>query len=421
MLDTEVLIVGGGVAGLTCARHLHRRGVSVQILEAADDVGGRMRTDEVDGFLLDRGFQVLLTAYPEAQAELDYNLLGLRSFYDGALIYRVGKLHRVADPIRQPLGAAATMLAPIGTLADKLRMARVRTAVLQGSVDDLFDRAEMTTFDALYRRWEFSEQMIDHFFRPFFGGIFFDPELQASSRMCEYVLRMFASGHAALPAGGMQAIPRQLAASLPEGAIHVNTSVSRVEPGAVLLADGTRRESRAVVVATEAPAAALLLGDDAGISPMAYRSTTCLYYSADAPPVDDGILILNGEDDGPINNVCVLTNVAPTYGPAGKSLIAAVVLGDPDDGDEALEQAVRRQLLHWFGADVQGWTHLHTYRVRYALPEQAPPFLSPPRRPARLNSGLYVCGDHCSTASINGAMESGRRAAEAIVKDLGVA
>lgn len=418
MTQPDVLIVGGGLAGLACARHLDRRGFSFTLLDAAEAVGGRVRTDEVDGFLLDRGFQVLLTAYPETQAQLDYDLLGLRTFYDGALVYIGGTLHRVADPLRQPLGAPATVLAPVGTLADKLKVPQLRAAVLRGSLVDLFDREEMTTYDALRQRWGFSDTMIDRFFRPFFGGIFFDRKLEASSRMFEFVFRMFAEGQAALPAGGMEAIPRQLAAPLPAEAIRLNTRVRAVAPGTVTLDDGTTLEAHAVVVATEAPAAAELLGDHADIQPTAHRSTTCLYYSADAPPVSEGVLILDGEGVGPVNNVSVLTNVAPTYGPVGKALVSVVVLGDPEEDDAALERAVRRQLLLWFGPEVQTWTHLRTYRVRYALPEQAPPFLTPPERPVRLGDGLYVCGDHRATASIHGAMVSGRHAAEAVALDL---
>ncbi|RMH50505.1 MAG: FAD-dependent oxidoreductase [Bacteroidetes bacterium] len=418
MTQPDVLIVGAGLAGLACARHLDRRGHSFVLLDAADAVGGRVRTDEVDGFLLDRGFQVLLTAYPEAQALLDYDLLGLRSFYDGALVYVGGRLHRVADPIRRPLAAAATLLAPVGTLEDKLRVARLRAALLRGSLTDLFDREETTTLDALRRRWGFSDRMIDRFFRPFFGGIFFDRDLTASSRMFEFVFRMFAEGRAALPAGGMEAIPRQLAAPLPPEAIRLNTRVRHVEPGRVTLDDGTTLEAPAVVVATEAPAAAALLGERAAIRPTAYRSTTCLYFSAETPPVPEGVLILDGEGTGPVNNVSVLTNVAPTYGPVGRALVSAVVLGDPADDDETLERAVRRQLLLWFGPAVQTWAHLRTYRIRYALPEQAPPFLTPPERPVRLGDGLYVCGDHRATASIHGALRSGRHAGEAVALDL---
>ena len=194
MTDTDVLIIGAGLSGLSCARHLHEGGVPFQLLEAADGVGGRVRTDEVEGFRLDRGFQVLLTAYPETQAALDYEALDLKPFYEGALVRTGGRFHRVADPLRRPLGAPATLLAPVGSIADKLRVAWLRWSVRRGSISDLLRRPETTTLDALRRRWGFSDRIVDAFFRPFLGGILLDRDLEASSRMFEFVFRMFSEG-----------------------------------------------------------------------------------------------------------------------------------------------------------------------------------------------------------------------------------
>ena len=419
MTDTDVLIVGAGLAGLNCARHLQQHGIPFQIFEASDGVGGRVRTDEVDGFRLDRGFQVLLTAYPETQAALDYRALDLRPFYEGALIRTGGQFHRLADPFRRPLDAPATLLAPVGSLLDKVQVGWLRWNVVRGSVEDLFQRPEVTTLDALRRRWGFSEQMIDAFFRPFLGGILLDRDLQASSRMFEFVFRMFSKGATAIPAAGMEAIPQQLAASLPPPSIHLETPVARVEPGRLYLEGGQQREARAVVVATEAPEAARLLGrDDANIQTSG-RSTVTLYYTTDVPPLADPVLVLGADpSEGPINNLVVLTNAAPEYAPGGQSLVSVSVVGKPDEGDDAIERQVRQQLVTWFGSPAAQWRHLRTYRIPYALPEQAPPFLTPPERPLKLQEGLYVCGDHRRTASINGAMAAGRHAATRIAQDL---
>lgn len=416
MPNHDVLIVGAGLAGLTCARHLHRAGVAPLILDAADDVGGRVRTDAADGFLFDRGFQVLLTAYPETQAQLDYDALELGAYYDGALVRFDGRFHRLADPFRHPLDTPGTILSPIGTFADKLRIAKVRGSVNGGELGTLFEREELTTETALRERYRFSDKMIDRFFRPFFGGIFFDRNLQASSRMFEFVFRMFSKGRAALPQAGIQALPRQVAEDLPPDSIRLNTGVTAVTPTHVTLASGETLAAEAVVVATEAPAANRLLGQ---IGPTAYRSTTCFYYAADASPLDDPILVLNGDGEGPINNLSVLSDVAPGYAPEGQALISVVVLGLPDVPDEQLEARVRRQLADWHGPEVGAWRHLRTVRVRYALPEQAPPYLSPPEKPVTREPGLYVCGDHRETASLHGAMRSGRRAAEALLADRG--
>lgn len=415
MPHPDVIIVGAGLAGLTCARHLQQAGLSCTIFEASDGVGGRVRTDHVDGYTLDRGFQVLLTAYPETQRALDYEALDLGTFYSGALVRSRGRFHRVADPFQEPSGSLATLQAPVGSPADKLRVARLRLALLRGSLEDQLAREEVTTLEALRRRWGFSEGMIDTFFRPFLGGILLDRELEASSRMFEFVFRMFALGPAALPAGGMQTIPERLADELPEDAIHLGTRVAAAEPGTVTLEDGTRMEARAVVVATHAPEAARLT--DAAI-PTAHRSVATLYYAAADAPIAEPILVLDGDGEGPINNLTVLTNAVPSYAPEGRALLSVSVLGNPTEDDDALEAAVRAQLRDWFGRMAARWDHLRTYRIRYALPDQAPPFLSPPERPVRLERGLYLCGDHRATASIHGAMASGRRAAEALQADL---
>lgn len=197
-----VVVIDGGLAGLTCARHLHAAGIPVQVLEASDQAGGRVRTDRSDGFLLDRGFQVLLTAYREAQRELDYAALDLKPLLPGALIRVGGRFHRVVDPWRRPLEAVLNALAPVGSLADKERVARPRRRILPGTPDDLWARPEQRTRDLLADEG-FSEQMMERFFQPFFGGVLFDSELATSSRMFEFTFRMFALGDSAVPAAGM--------------------------------------------------------------------------------------------------------------------------------------------------------------------------------------------------------------------------
>jgi len=417
MSPPDVLIIGAGLAGLTCARHLHRAGIATQLLEASNDIGGRIRSDNLGGYTLDRGFQVLLTAYPEAQRQLDYDRLNLHSFYNGALIRFDGRFHRMADPFRHLLDATGTILSPIGTFKDKFRVARLRTDLVEGTLRDLFAREEMTTDSALRERYHFSDNIIDRFFRPFFGGIFFDKELRTSSRMFDFVFRMFALGSEALPATGMQAIPRQIAAALPDKVIRLNTLVAAVDHTTVHLENEEPLSVAAVVIATEAPVASRLLGVEASVG---HNSTTCLYYAADTLPEEDPILILNGEGEGPINNVNLLSNVVPSYAPEDKALLSVTLIGDPEIPDDTLESQVRRQLAEWFGPEVGTWRHLTTYRIAYALPDQAPPFLARRERPPRRRPGLYVCGDHLATASINGALRSGRCAAEAVLEDLNV-
>jgi phytoene dehydrogenase-like protein len=410
-MSQDVLIVGGGLAGLCCARRLHQQGVRFLLLEAADGVGGRVRTDVVEDFRLDRGFQVFLTSYPEARRVLDYPALGLKPFLSGALVRVGGTFRTLADPWRRPAAGVRSLFSPVGTVADKLRVARVRGRVLEGSVEDRFRAPETTTLDYL-RAAGFTPGMIDRFFRPFLGGIFLDRDLRTSSRMFEFVFRMFSRGDACLPAGGMGAIPRQLAAPLPPAQVRLGARVERVAAGSVTLDTGEELRAGAVVVAADGPRGARLLGE--GVSD-AGQGVTCLYFAAPEPPVAEPVLVLDGEG-GPINNLCVPTLVAPTYGPPGRHLVSVTVLG-VQPNEERLRAEVENQLREWYGSAVERWRHLRTYSIGYALPRQFPPALAEPERPVRWRPGVYVCGDHRDNASINGAMVSGRRAAEAVLED----
>ena len=399
----DVAIVGAGLAGLVAARTLVAAGRDVVVLEAADAPGGRVRTDLVDGHRLDRGFQVLLTDYPELPRHLDLDALDLRRFDPGALV-RVGdRFHRVVDPFRSPVAGLRGAFAPVGSIGDKLRVGLLRRRLLSATAPDLLRGEDVTTAQALQDAG-FSPAMIERFFEPLVGGIQLDPSLGTSRRMFDVVFRSLARGDSAVPALGMEAIPRQLAAGLPEGAIRCGEAVERVEDGRVILAGGAVVTADHVVVATEGPAAARLLGTD----PVGSRAASCVWFSAPEAPVEDRLVILDGT--GPARNVAVSTNVAPTYAPPGRSLIAAAV---PGRADSSLEPAVRAQLRGWWGAPVDGWVHLRTDAIVHGQPDQSPPFA--PKQAVALRPGLWVCGDHRDTGSIQGAMFSGRRCAEAVL------
>ncbi|KAL4425251.1 hypothetical protein ABPG75_009267 [Micractinium tetrahymenae] len=419
----DVVVVGAGVAGLNAAAKLHEAGVPVLLVEASDGVGGRVRTDEVDGFLLDRGFQIFLTSYPEAQAALNYDALNLQPFYAGALVRFQGDFHRVADPFRHLADGLGSLGNPIGSVGDKLLVGVFRLKSLLGSVDDLLRAPEMSTLQRLQSEG-FSQEMIDRFFRPFLGGIFFDRSLGVTSRLFSFVMRMLATGQNCLPAKGIGAVADQLAARLPASAIRLNAPAAAVSSSggsggaSVTLADGSSIDAKAVVVAVEGPQAAKLLGPALSAAPSKAApgvGTCCLYFKADRPARPGNVLYLDGEGKGIVNNMCFPSEVAPSYAPAGQTLVSVSTIGTLDElSEQQLIAKVKAELGAWFGTvEVAGWQHLKTYRIPFAQPSQAPP--TELFRSVSLGGGLYVAGDHRTTATLDGALKSGRLAAEAVL------
>jgi phytoene dehydrogenase-like protein len=303
------------------------------------------------------------------------------------------------------------LLSPIGSFSDKLRVRKLRQQVLTGSLQDLYNRPETTTLQAL-RNIGFSEGMIDRFFKPFIGGVFFDSNLGVSSRMFEFGFRMFSMGDTALPSNGMGAIPEQIAARLPEGTVRTEVWVESIQENGVTLKSGEKIKAQAVVLATEGPEAGRLLGDQ---ERPGSRGVTCVYFAADESPFSGPLLVLNGEGKGLINSLCSPSSVAPNYAPENKALISITIIGNPDQNDQQLESTVRAQLKDWFGPSVNGWRYLRIYRIPHALPMQVPPVSDPTSRPHQIRPGLFICGEYQNVASIQWAMVSGRRAAEAVM------
>lgn len=404
--EIDTVIIGAGLSGLACARHLHAAGRSFLICEAADRVGGRVATDICDEYKLDRGFQVLLTAYPEARRILDYEALDLRRFYPGALVRHGGKWHRVADPFRHPIDSLRGAFNPIGTFTDKLRVGWSRL----GGFNFSHLEPGLTTLDAL-RAEGFSESMIERFFRPFLGGVFLESQLDTTVRKLEFVMRNFARGDTAIPALGIAEIPKQLATALPAAAIRLNTRVEAIDGNRVHLVGGEILTAKAVVIATEAGGAERFLGQS--VSHSDSNSATCLYFTATSAPVAEPILLLNGEGVGPVNNLTVLSAVSPDYAPPGRHLISISVVDPTAAAATDLEERVRRQSVDWFGTCAKKWELLRIDRIPHAVPSQR----LAPEKPARLRDHLYQCGDHCGIASLDTALASGAAAAQAVLAD----
>lgn len=409
----NVLIIGAGLAGLACARRLTNAGLACTVLEASDGIGGRVRTDRVEGFQLDRGFQVFLAGYPEARETLNYPALELMPFHAGVLIRHAGRFHVMSDPFRRPQDLPQMLLSPIGTLADKFRMLRMRRDTLQQRLCSAMKDPTRPTRDVL-QAYDFSEAMVTHFFRPFLSGVFLDTELSTPCWTFELVWAAFCRGVTAVPRDGMGAIAQQLAAVLPPGTIRLKHAVQQIHGSGVVLESGERLSADVLVVATDDETAARLRGED---RPSALaRGSVTLYFDASVAPQRGPWLMLNGDGEGEVRTVCVLSEAALSYAPAGRALISVTVAEQTGGLDDA-PQTVRQCLRSWFGSQVGEWRHLRTDHIEHALPPID--VLAPGNHSMspRVAAGLYLCGDYRESGTLNGALLSGRKAAETILTD----
>jgi len=403
------------LAGLTCAKVLMESGVEVVVVEASDGVGGRVRTDERDGFLLDRGFQVYFTSYPVSKRHLDHAALNLKSFDPGAILRRGREESILSDPLRDPKALLPSLLSNAATFPDKLRTLRLVAGLLsEGAVTaGEIDGTDSSSLEYL-RGYGLSERIVDNFYRPFYGGIFLDRSLSTSSRVLRFTFKMLATGRTTVPALGIGEIPKQLAAHLKPGALRTSSPVER------LLRDGERvvgveaagevHEADAVVVATEAPEAGRLAG---AVAPEGSVGQVCVYYAADG--IESGKkIVLNAESGEFVNNAVQISAVAPSYAPRGHHLLSVVALEGFRLSDEEIYRRGVEDVTRWYPeADLDP---LEIYRVPYAQFDQ-PPGIHEWLPENRTNTpGLVLAGEYTEDSSINGSMLSGEKAAGEVMR-----
>jgi phytoene dehydrogenase-like protein len=462
--EVDVCIIGGGVAGLVAAAEAAKanKGKSkVVLLEASSTLGGRVQSDKTeDGYVLDRGFAVFIEEYPYAKQLLDYDKLNLGSFLPGALgkVKGLNGLARVADPLRQPQYIIDAILAPIGSLLDKVDLLPLIFHARSSSIESLFSERETDTLTSLKERWGFGDTILDRFFKPFLEGIYLAPLDEQSSRMFTFIFKMFSEGAATLPEGGMRAVSEQLANKAREAGVDLRTSlpvemISQSDGGFLVKYHGQRKliQTKSVILATDGQVAQSLVSQVSGFESLALlaeqpqRSVGCLYYAFDGEaPVTEPMLILNGIDDergtedNPVNNVCFPSVVSKGYAPEGHGLCSVTILENAmdvyKDRDEELDKAVRKQLGSWFpdykNDILEKWQLKKIYSIKNAQPSQLggpfPANVSGGRdcnifRDEVLPEGFFICGDHMATATLNGALESGFSAGKAAGKAVAAA
>jgi phytoene dehydrogenase-like protein len=425
----DVVIVGAGVAGLSAAHQLTSAGVTTVVLEAAPYVGGRMSTEKVDGFRLDRIGQLLTTSYPELRRTPGLDALVLRPFVPGVLVHSDGRHHRAVEPTsaRRARGAltAARALAsapripraartaprpaPLGGALDQARLGAALSRLAATPSDRLLARPELPASEALFSRG-LPSRTVNGFLRPLLSALLCDPDLTTSSRCADLALRSFARGRLCVPEGGAEVLPELLADALPPGTVRTGVRVTGVSTTSVTTADHGEVGCRAVLLATDARAAAGLLP---GLRVPSFHPVTVLHHAAPEPPLAEPALLLDADRSGPVAHTAVISRVDPSRAPAGRALISSTVLGPPPD-----ERAVLTHLAELYGTSTARWESLAVHHTREAVPAMPPPHDL--RRPVRLLSGLYVCGDHRDTSTVQGALYSGRRAALAALADFGV-
>ncbi len=407
-MDTQVAIIGAGITGLSAAIELQSAGIDFKILEAENEVGGRVRSKNIDGYILDRGFQVILTAYPQAKKLLNYEELNLQHFDPGALILKnQGKHEKIGDPLRKLDYMFPTLFSGVGSWRDKLNMLRLSRAMKAKDISSIFQESEQSTLRFL-EDFGFSKEIIQQFFKPFFGGIFLEKELQSSSRMFSFVFKMFSEGVAALPQKGMQEIPRQLWHRVGTDSVLFNHRVAKIDGQHIHSKE--RDTIRAEHILWTTPPNAFISGSSIDIK-STFVSTTHVHFLAEESIYKEPLIALNPAKGQWINNLCQINNISDAYS-NGKQLISMSLIGDktPDN----LENTLKKEATSWFSS-AENWELLDVQKIEYALPTQSKVSYHPT---IHRKDNMWFTGDYMTNGSLNASMLNGQKLASKIMDSI---
>ena len=407
----KIHIIGAGISGLIAATVLEKNGFHPVIIEVTDRAGGRVKTDIVKGYQLDHGFQVLLTAYPAAQKYLDFEALDLQQFLPGASIFKNSKQKIIGDPIKDISLLFSTLFSGIGNFSDKLKILKLNSSLKEKSISAIFSDKEQSTLSYL-TAFGFSDEMITNFFRPFFSGIFLETELKTSSRMFEFIYKMFGEGYAAIPKAGIEAIPKQLVNNLKQTSFKFNTKVVTIKEREIVLEDGEVLESHFTIVATEASNLIPNLKNQS----TKWKSCNTLYFETESRIISKKLIGLMSKSGTLINNIFYHTSL-DTFIKSTKELLSVTIIDNQNLPNDLLIKEVERELKEYFGIN-DSCKFIKQYNIPMALPELYNLHYEMFPSETSLTSSIFLAGDTQLNGSLNAAMISGERAALGVIEKL---
>ncbi len=413
-MKVDAIIIGAGISGLTAAIYLKRAGQNVLLFDSADRVGGKVRSEKIEGFILDYGFQVLLTEYPEVKELLNLERLRVRKFQPGTYIYTgTPELKLLADPSRLPKELFSTLFNGIGSINDKFKLWSLKRRLKHFSVADIFLQPELSTAE-IVKQYGFSNSFIEQFIRPFFGGILMDFELKTSRRMFDFYLKMLCEGNAVIPENGIEDIPRQLSSELAPHEMGLNTRVAKIDGDKVILESGMEFSAPSIIIASNN------LDGIAGLpvlEEVKERCSVAFYYKYSHSPFDEAFVAINAEKGKLINHLAVITDVSHRYSYTSDALISVTVINDRGLSDDILSREVKKELKEWFGPGASYWELIKFYRITHAVPVSDAVSDTLSLKSTQVRPGLFHISDYALNGSLNGALAAGKQIAQHITNE----